>query len=63
MPAPELKIQTPGDPTSDTHEHATASAQTPKPKFVAKHKAITTTLKQAVMTPDGWLCHKPKEKV
>lgn len=132
MPAPELTIQTPGDPlanaistaTASTTTTTTAASDTPAPPlYVAKHKgagkwiAVTnddaatqvgdfvgdkatvlveverlnaggeplvldprrenepkpaatastgtidaTTLKQAVMTPEGWLCPEPVAK-
>jgi hypothetical protein len=33
-----------------------------KPKPAASNAVDPTTLKQAVMTPDGWLCPEPKVK-
>ncbi|UNM20897.1 hypothetical protein K0P33_05415 [Pseudomonas sp. ArH3a] len=129
MPAPELNVQTPGDPAANTQ--ATASTESPAatpaiPVYSAKHNGAgrwkiwstatddwfsdflvvgegaktqaeveadrlnaggeplvldpqrenepapqatastdaidATTLKQAVMTPEGWLCPEPKAK-
>ncbi|WP_124525880.1 hypothetical protein [Pseudomonas sp. KBW05] len=127
MPAPELTVQTPGDPLANTTTTTTSSTDTATdtaapPLYVAKHKgagkwiAVTndekaeqvgdfvgdkatvipeverlnaggeplvldpqrlnepkpatttttsidaTTLAQAVMTPEGWLCPEPKAK-